>query len=53
MRYLVIVRKGRMVVEQHRRDDYDVALELVDTLEENLPDTYSVEFRDTSPFSRV
>ena len=50
MRYQIIIRKKNKIVERHSRNKYDEAMMLLETLEETLPDSYQIEFRDTKPF---
>lgn len=49
-RYHVIIRDGRKIVEQHQMIDYEMALYLVENLEQKYP-RYSVEFKDITPFA--
>lgn len=49
-RYKITIMNGSKRVEEHMHNDYDKAMELLDTLTENLPPTYSIEFKDANPF---
>ena len=50
MRYQILIRKKNKIVERHARNDYDEAMVLMETLEETLPESYQLEFKDTKPF---
>lgn len=53
MRYQILVKKGRKIVERHQSDDYDQAMRIFDVLEENIDSSkYGIEFQDTRPFAR-
>lgn len=50
MRYHVIVRKGRKVIDTYKTDFYTDALDMLDTLLEKYQGVAEVEFKDTKPF---
>jgi len=53
MRYEILIRKGRKVIERHQRDTYWGAMRLLDILTESVQNTgYTVEYKDTNPFNR-
>jgi len=52
MRYEVLIKKGRKVIERHQREDYTDAMRLLEFIEETMAYSYTVEFKDTAPFSR-
>jgi hypothetical protein len=52
MRYEILIKRGRKVIERHQRDNYSDAMRLLEFIEETMASTYTVEFKDTTPFSR-
>ena len=52
MRYEILIKKGRKVVERHQRDNYSDAMRLLEFIEESMASTYTVEFKDNQPFNR-
>jgi hypothetical protein len=52
MRYEVLVKKGRKIIERHQREDYNDAMMILEMIEETMGYTYTVEFKDKFPFGR-
>lgn len=52
MRYEILIRKGRKIIERHKREDYTDAMRLLEFIEETMAASYTVEFKDTNPFNR-
>jgi len=52
MRYEVLIKKGRKIIERHQREDYNDAMMLLEMIEETMAYSYTVEFKDNQPFSR-
>jgi hypothetical protein len=52
MRYEILIKKGRKVVERHQRDNYSDAMRLLEFIEETMAYSYTVEFKDNQPFNR-
>ena len=50
-RYEVVVKNGNKIVERVWEDDYDVAQDKLDDLEDRFSDRYKVEFTDHKLFS--
>lgn len=49
-RYQIIVKDGRKIVERYSLNDYSMAMDLLDKLENKFYGKYSVEYKDTTPF---
>ena len=52
MRYEILIKQGRKIIERHRRENYNDAMMLLEMLEETMGYTYTVEFQDHKPFAR-
>lgn len=52
MRYEILIRKGRKIIERHQREDYTDAMRLLEFIEETMAASYTVEFKDRNPFNR-
>lgn len=52
MRYEILIKKGRKIIERHERENYNDAMMVLEMIEETMGYTYTVEFRDRTPFAR-
>ena len=52
MRYEILIKKGRKIIERHLREDYTDAMRLLEFIEETMAYSYTIEFRDNNPFNR-